>query len=651
MRRSTPPCLAISRPPRCDAELIRFLFQTSRDMLMVMDFSSPNRQGSFWDLNDVACEKLGYTREELLALGPVALLAQETTARLPQLIHKLLRERAVLEQCVLVAKDGSHVYVELHIHLLRFRGQRIAFGIARDISDRLQVETAWRNMLHDLEMRISQRTTELMETNRELQSEILERVKTEQELADKEQRLRLVTDNMLDLVAQVDSAGRVQYLSPSCKSMLGYEPSALLGSSVRQYIHEVDLASIRAACEQVLLTGSPVTAECRVRHARGHWLWIEGVGQKVVDQEGRRVTIVATCRDVTNRRRMEQQLKFQAVRDPVTGLHNRTYFELEMGRMADGALQPAGLIICDLDGLKYVNDTLGHDAGDNLLATAADILRDCFGKNEIIARIGGDEFAIILPKADEVRMSHSRSRIRAAIAAYNNKRPKIPLNVSIGSALTGESISIDGLFKAADNSMYREKLHSQQSSRSSVVHALKKALEVRDYVTEGHANRLRDLTVHLAKICGLPDYRLTDLRLFAEFHDIGKVGIPDQILFKPGPLTKAEVAIMHSHCEIGHRIAISSPDLEPIADWILMHHEWWNGKGYPNSVKGQQIPIECRILSIADAYDAMTNDRPYRKALTHSQALAEILRCSGEQFDPELVERFAYMLKSISPSA
>lgn len=651
MRRSASLCLTAPRPTQCDAELIRFLFQTSRDMLMVMDFSSPDRQGSFLDVNEVACERLGYIREELLALEPVALLAQETTNQLPQLNHKLLREKAVLEQCVLVAQDGSHIYVELNLHLLRFRGKRIAFGIARDISERLQLETAWKNLLGDLEARISQRTTELMETNRELQSEILERAKTEQELADKEQRLRLVTDNMLDLVAQVDSEGRVQYLSPSCKSMLGYDPSALLGSSAYRYIHEADLAAIRAAYEQVLLTGSPVTAECRIRHARGHWLWIEGVGQKVIDQDGRRITIVTTCRDVTNRRRMEQQLKFQAVRDPVTGLHNRTYFELEMGRMSDVAMHPVGLIICDLDGLKYVNDTLGHDAGDNLLATAADILRDCFRKNEIIARIGGDEFAIVLPKTDEAQMNHGRSRIRAAIVAYNTKKPKIPLNVSIGSAITGESVSIGGLFKAADNSMYREKLHSQQSSRSSVVHALKKALEARDYVTEGHANRLRDLTVHLAKICGLPDYRLTDLRLFAEFHDIGKVGIPDQILFKPGPLTKAEVAIMRTHCEIGHRIAISTPDLEPIADWILMHHEWWNGKGYPNSVKGQQIPIECRILSIADAYDAMTNDRPYRKALTHTQALAEIIRCSGEQFDPELVERFAYMLKSVSPSA
>lgn len=126
----------------------------------------------------------------------------------------------------------------------------------------------------------------------------------------------------------------------------------------------------------------------------------------------------------------------------------------------------------------------------------------------------------------------------------------------------------------------------------------------------------------------------------AEHHDIGKAGIPDRILFKPGPLTQEETAIMRRHCEIGHRMALSNPELAPIADWILKHHEWWNGKGYPLGLKGEEIPLECRILAIADAYEAMVSDRPYRKALSREDAISEIKRWAGIQFDPNLVKRF-----------
>lgn len=373
-------------------------------------------------------------------------------------------------------------------------------------------------------------------------------------------------------------------------------------------------------------------------------MWSEGIAKRVSSASGIVLGTVISYRDITNRKLMEEQLKFQAVHDPVTELYNRTYFEMEMTRLSQVATNAVGLIVCDLDGLKYVNDTLGHDVGDHLLGDVAKIITNCFSNKEIIARIGGDEFAVILTDCSEGGLEDARMKIKYAVAVYNNDA-KIPICLSIGSAITSNSLSIAGLFKEADNSMYREKLHSQKSSRSSVVHALKKALEVRDYVTDGHATRLKDLSVQLAKICGFPDYRLTDLRLFAEFHDIGKVGIPDHILFKPGPLTPEELKIMRSHSEIGHRIAISTHDLEPIAEWILKHHEWWNGNGYPLGLKGKAIPLECRILSIVDAYDAMTNDRPYRKALTHEAALAEIVSCAGKQFDPDLVRQFVYMLQ------
>jgi len=178
------------------------------------------------------------------------------------------------------------------------------------------------------------------------------------------------------------------------------------------------------------------------------------------------------------------------------------------------------------------------------------------------------------------------------------------------------------------------------------VQALTKALAARDFITEGHAERLQHLVTDLARSLGVPEYNIGDLRLLAQFHDIGKVGVSDSILFKPGIFTPGERLEMQRHCAIGHRIALSAPDMVHIADWILKHHEWWNGEGYPQGLKEEEIPLECRILAIADAYDAMTNDRPYRKAISHEEAVAELRRNSGIQFDPQLVQEFIQMLEN-----
>ena len=197
------------------------------------------------------------------------------------------------------------------------------------------------------------------------------------------------------------------------------------------------------------------------------------------------------------------------------------------------------------------------------------------------------------------------------------------------------------LFQRADNNMYREKLHRRQSTRSAIVQTVMKLLEARDYITEGHAERLQAIVARIGASLSFSAERISDLRLFAQFHDIGKVGIPDSILLKPGPLTPEEKTEMQRHSEIGHRIAQSAPDLVPIADWVLKHHEWWNGQGYPLGLHGEEIPLECRILALADAYDAMTSERPYRYPLSHTEAVEEILNCAGTQFDPDLSIQFA----------
>jgi len=187
--------------------------------------------------------------------------------------------------------------------------------------------------------------------------------------------------------------------------------------------------------------------------------------------------------------------------------------------------------------------------------------------------------------------------------------------------------------------MYQQKQCFSQNTAPSYM-TFERVLKFRNEVLDGHSDRLQDLVRQTAEAIGLPDGSITDLCLLAQYHDIGKVYLPRRILLKPGPLNSEEVEKIRLHCEFGYRIALSTPVLSPIAENILKHHEWWNGDGYPLGLSEGEIPLECRILAISDAYDAMTNDRPYRKAMSHGEAVDELRKYSGVQFDPDLADVF-----------
>ena len=450
----------------------------------------------------------------------------------------------------------------------------------------------------------------------------------------------IVSEYVKDLVVKVDMEGNLLYVSPSHKSVLGYAIDDVYRRKNIFFIHPDDIILVEEANRALVEKGEGRRLEIRFRHADGHYIWVETLPTLIFNERQEPVALVVCSRDITDRKQMEEQLRYYSLYDVLTGIYNRNYFEHEMLRLQNSRSKPVGVILCDIDGLKIINDSLGHDMGDRMLRTAADLLKSCFRQEDIIARIGGDEFAVLLPNCSTEILQQAVRRIREAVDGHNRRRDALYLSMSVGSAMGDETTDVKDTFKLADNDMYREKLHRSIREPDAATGLLLRTLGKRDYVDDGHAERLIVLVDKMAVALNLPGATLEKLRLLAKFHDIGKLGIPGGILFKKAPLTEQEWQQVRQHCEIGHRIALSIPALAPIADWILKHHEWWNGQGYPFGLKGEEIPLECRIFSIADAYENMTGNRVYRRALSYEQAAAELRACAGKQFAPELTEIF-----------
>lgn len=496
------------------------------------------------------------------------------------------------------------------------------------------------SMNYTTEHTVDEEERQMLVSFAELASIALENARLHEALRNSQRRSQALIDALPDLLLRFDRQGNLLELNPGSDfavPLFGFTDK--IGRNVTELLPADKALQYQENLEQAFCTKKTQYFEYGIE--------IDG---KIQWREARIMVCgatdaVAVIRDITGRVELKNKLKYLGLHDRITGLFNRASFEDKLDQLNDNRRFPAGIIVCDIDGLKLINDTLGHQAGDRLLLNAARLIQGCFGPQELVARVGGDEFAVIVFDRNEQALEKICHDLRSRVKQFREANTQIPISISIGLGIrSGPEQNMREVFKAADDNMYREKLHSSHSTRSAIVQTLAKAMEVRDFITDGHADRLQQVVVDLALAIGVAESKVSDLRLLARFHDIGKVGIPDHILFKPGRLTDEEFEIMKRHCEIGYRIAQASAELAPIADWILKHQEWWNGQGYPLGLKGDSIPVACRVLAIADAYDAMTNDRPYRQSLSHGEAIAELERCSGTQFDPALVRSFQHII-------
>lgn len=343
--------------------------------------------------------------------------------------------------------------------------------------------------------------------------------------------------------------------------------------------------------------------------------------------------------DITERKISEEKMKYLTYYDKLTGLHNRAYFEEELKRYDTERQLPLSIIMGDVNGLKLANDVFGHNEGDKLLRNIADKLKSSCRESDLVARWGGDEFVILLPRTNEESTKDICKRIMEACQQEDNSL--IKGSIALGSITKNKSEeNICRLFKKAEKKMYTNKLIESKITHETIINSLKNTLVKKTNETQGHMEGIKRRAILMAKLLKLPLKVLEQLRLLGDFHDIGKIAIPDRIINNSSPLTEEEWEVMKQHPITGYRIASSSTYLMEVAEAILFHHECWDGSGYPLGIKGEEIPITSRIIAIAETYDVLTNGRSYKEPLSSHEAVNEIKSCAGSQFDPNLVEVF-----------
>ena len=406
----------------------------------------------------------------------------------------------------------------------------------------------------------------------------------------------------------------------------------------RNFLEYIDDSAMKYRIQTLIdnaLTGESVSRVTEVETTKGKY--IEELYSPIRNDRHEVIGVNIISQDITERKKYEESILYLSYRDSLTGLFNRRYYQEELIRLGKSKYHPLSIVLIDINGLKIVNDAFGHKAGDVLLCRVSEELKKAFS-TERLARIGGDEFVAILPNT-------STNDAQELIDLAKHEIEKVVIqgmqaSVAFGLATKEDDTYVEKIIKLAEDDMYSHKLYEVSSHRNETIKTILKTLHEKNPREEMHSKRVSEICLKIGENLSMKTNDLNLLKAISNLHDIGKIAIDDNILNKPGKLDKDEWEQIKRHPEIGYRILSSTPEYAEIAQDILCHHERYDGKGYPRGIKGDEIPIRARIISLADAYDAMISERPYREAMTHDEAIEEILKCRGTQFDPEIVDIF-----------
>ncbi len=596
----------------------RSLFEQNADAVFSFDL-----EGRFVDANP-ACETVsGYSPAELRGTPFLPLVVPEDRERTHALFLKVVRGASEHEEIAIRHKGGRRVEVSIAKLPIVVNGAVVGvYGIAKDVTARNRDEAALR------------------------ESEIW---------------LRAVAEaGPVPMTITRWSDGMVIYANRHVRALFGVPPDQeVVGRSTAQFF--LSAADRERLVGTLTEHGHVEDWECRVRRADGTPFWVSGAFQRMVYQGEE--AVFSVYHDVSAQKRLLDEARAEAEQDPLTGLLNHRAFHRRLEEEAERACQEGtalGIAVLDLDNFKFFNDTYGHAVGDEVLRRVAAVLRASCRAGDVLARFGGDEFALLLPDVGPEATAEGVLAALTAGLADVHYRPggadaAIPIGLSAGVALfPAEAPTRLAVMQIADERLLRAKSGAGAGAGAervrgalrdsvagfSMLDALVTAVDAKDRYTRRHSEDVMAHGLEIAARLGLSEADRHTLAVAALLHDVGKIGVPDQILRKPGRLTAEEFEAVKLHPTLGAAIVAAVPGLAAVLDSVRHHHERWDGMGYPDGLRAEQTPPFARLLAVADAYSAMTSDRPYRKGLTAQEARRRLAEGAGTQWDPACVEAF-----------
>lgn len=475
---------------------------------------------------------------------------------------------------------------------------------------------------------------ELEEINTSLEEEISEHGKSLVNLRVSQKRFESIVNMLPDVIFIIDRNGIFVDCESNDKSWMILKKEEFLGKSIALILPEdvypksMEKIALALETDKMQLFDYELNYNNTVSYYEARFI-------KFQEDE-----VFAILRDVTELKKSQLKNEHLVYHDQLTGIYNRRYFEEQLTRLDSEQHLPLAIAMVDVNGLKLTNDAFGHQTGDKLLKYIANLLLEqTFSKNDLVARIGGDEFAIVYPNTGEEEVE---TRIRNIYSKLNDRSKKhFIISVSIGWASKNKSDqNLSEIFNKAEEHMYRKKLTESQSMRNQTVQAIMKTLNEKNAREKIHSERVSSICRLIGEALNLDYETIKEIETAGLLHDIGKIVIDEKILNKEGCLTEDEYLIIKKHPESSYQILKSIDAYVGLAEAVLSHHERWDGTGYPRGLKGEEISLVARIISIADAYEAMTADRSYRTAMAKESAMEELKKFSGIQFDGNIVEVF-----------
>ena len=473
---------------------------------------------------------------------------------------------------------------------------------------------------------------------------INERKQLEREIFNERELFRTTLLSVGDGVISTDEAGRINILNPVAETLCGVSKQEAIGrplGEIFKTLHEFTREAGEDPVKRILQSGQIIKNENHtvLVSKAGREIAIEKNAAPILDSEGKATGIVIVFRDITEAREKQRQVEYLSLHDHLTGLYSRLYMEDAIKRLDTDRNLPFTVMVLDVNGLKLTNDAFGHEMGDRLLRSVGSILTKTCRADDIICRIGGDEFAILLPKTNADQAEAIKQRLFEA--AQTTKLDSIVVSFAIGySVKQKKDEDIMEIYRDADNHMYNNKMKYGKIMRSQTIETVLRNINSKYDQEQIHTERVSQYCESIARALNLSGREIEECKIAGILHDIGKIIVPAEVLSKPEKLNIEERELIRRHTLIGYQILKAVDEYAGFAEAVLYHHERWDGAGYPVGLFAQEIPLEARIIAVADSYEAMTAKRSYQKTKSKNEAREELLRNAGTQFDPEIVRVF-----------